>query len=388
METQIAYIDNEVALQHTVKHLLQQKSIYIDLEFDKNHFRYGFNLCLIQIYDGETCFLIDPLPDLDISPLFEVINHREIELVCFAFNEDMRLLHHIGAQPKNIYDLSVATRLLNAEPLSLNNTLALFLNDERYIEHKKSQQKSNWFQRPLSDQQKHYAAEDVLYLPLLEQKLKKELQKMQKSEWMAEEMEFFENYDWKKGATASFLTHKDRKELTMREWIRFKELMVKREQLAESINRPTYKVVDKNIMIELAKSPKKIENWTNIKRVHPKFRTPQIQAQLQAQITQAEKKIREENIPENQPSKKRLSQAEKEIKSELRKTIQRNKDAFFLPIKEELKISEGENLTNYLLSNRRITEIISGDLKLLPYQLDLVINAAKKLGLSIPKFLI
>src|SRR5690554_2430340 len=180
MRPNIQYINDKEGFEKTVAILSSKEAIYIDLEFDKNHFRYGFNLCLMQIFDGETCYLIDPLPDLSIEPIFPVLEDKNIQIVCFAFNEDMRLLHYLGARPNNILDLAIATRLLNYNTLSLNNTLAVFLEDEKYITEKTSQQKSNWFQRPLTDQQKQYAAEDVLYLPNLKLTLLKHIEQEHK----------------------------------------------------------------------------------------------------------------------------------------------------------------------------------------------------------------
>src|SRR5690554_5464757 len=209
MRPNIQYINDKEGFEKTVAILSSKEAIYIDLEFDKNHFRYGFNLCLMQIFDGETCYLIDPLPDLSIEPVFAVLEDENIEIVCFAFSEDMRLLHYLGARPNNILDLAIATRLLNYDTLSLNNTLSVILEDDRYITEKSSQQKSNWFQRPLTEKQNHYAAEDVLYLPALSEELKKRIEAEGKTTWLAQEMEAFENYDWSNGSVAEYLTKKD-----------------------------------------------------------------------------------------------------------------------------------------------------------------------------------
>ena len=61
MESNIQYIDHQESFEKTIAVLASKKTIFIDLEFDKNHFRYGFNLCLMQIFDGENIYLIDPL---------------------------------------------------------------------------------------------------------------------------------------------------------------------------------------------------------------------------------------------------------------------------------------------------------------------------------------
>lgn len=387
MEPNIQYINDKEGFEKTVAILSSKDAIYIDLEFDKNHFRYGFNLCLMQIFDGETCYLIDPLPDLSIEPIFAVLENENIEIVCFAFSEDMRLLHYLGARPNNILDLAIATRLLNYDTLSLNNTLSVILDDESYAAGKSSQQKSNWFQRPLTDQQKIYAAEDVLYLPDLSSVLKKRIQEVQKDDWLKQEMLAFENYDWSNGSIAEYLTLKDQKQLSLREWIRFEKIMNYREELAESLNRPTYKVLDKRIAFDLAKSPNKVSQWLNFKGVHPKFRNEQIQAKIKSFLDEAEQEIAENKIAMGQSSIPSLTKDERLEMGKRRKRQQYFKETFFLPIKEVVKVEYGEHLSNYFLSNRKITDFINKELYLLPYQKEIIVHSAKQLNLSLPDFI-
>ena len=359
MKPNIQYIDNKESFEEALVVLSTKKEIFIDLEFDKNHFRYGFNLCLMQIFDGETCYLIDPLTDIEVEHIFPILENENIQIVCFSFNEDMRLFHHLGARPNNILDLGIATRLLDYDTLSLNNTLSVILEDESYAAGKSSQQKSNWFQRPLTDQQKLYAAEDVLYLPLLSKKLKERIGEGHKEDWLKQEMDAFENHDWANGSIAEYLTTKDQKQLSLREWIRFEKIMDYRETLAESLNRPTYKVLDKNIVFELASSPKKVSQWKTLRGVHPKFKTDEVQSKIEALLSEAEQEIAENKITMGQPSITPLSMEAKQGVGQRRKRQQFFKKTFFLPVKEVVKEEYGENLSNYFLSNRKITDFIN-----------------------------
>lgn len=387
MKPNIQYIDHKESFEKAISILSTKKEIFIDLEFDKNHFRYGFNLCLMQIFDGEICYLIDPLTEIEIEHIFPVLENKDIQIVCFAFNEDMRLLHHLGAKPNNILDLAVATRLLNYDTLSLNNTLAVILEDDRYITEKSSQQKSNWFQRPLTEKQNHYAAEDVLYLPALSEELKNRIEAEGKTSWLAQEMEAFENYDWSNGSVAEYLTKKDQKLLSMREWIRFTKLMDYRETLAELLNRPTYKVLDKKVIFELSTAPKKVEQWKSLKGIHPKFKTDEVQSKIASLLDEADKEISENRITMGQSSIPPLSSEERQAAGQRRKRQQYFKETFFLPIKEVVKNEYGENLSNYFLSNRKITDFINQETLLLPYQKEIVLQTAQKLKLEIPSFI-
>lgn len=388
MKSTIQYIDNTAAFEEVVKILSTKKEISIDLEFDKNHFRYGFNLCLMQIFDGEACYLIDPLNGLNIDLIFPILENPGIQLICFAFNEDMRLLHHLGSKPVNIVDLGVALRLLDYETLSLNNSLLAVLGDDYPIDDKASQQKSNWFQRPLTEQQHVYAAEDVFHLPLLKETLVQKLDETNRTNWFAEEMNAFENYDWSGGEKVAYLTKKDQKMLSLREWIRFEKLMDYREELSASLSRPTYKVLDKKVAFLLATTPKKVSEWTTLKGVHPKLKVDKVQSKIEALLEEAEKEIQENRITMGQSSIPPLTNEERVRINNNRKRVQYVKENFFAPLKEEIKNNFGENFSNYFLSNRKIIEFISGEQTLLPYQRQIIENTAKKLGLELPRFMV
>ncbi|WP_107037339.1 ribonuclease D [Brumimicrobium mesophilum] len=388
MKSTIQYIDNTSDFTEVVKTLSTKSEICIDLEFDKNHYRYGFNLCLMQVFDGEVCYLIDPLKGLDIELIFPIIENPEIQIVCFAFNEDMRLLHHLGARPNNIVDLGVAMRLLNYETLSLNNSLLSVLGEDYPIDTKSSQQKSNWFQRPLTEQQHIYAAEDVFHLPALKEELIQKLEEENRSDWFVEEMEAFEKYDWSGGDKVAYLTKKDQKLLSLREWIRFEKIMDYREELGAFLSRPTYKVMDKKIALTLASSPEKVKDWANMKGLHPKLKTPKFQSDVEALLEEAEMEIQENKITMGQSSIPPMSNEQRLTMNKRRNRIESVKENFFKPIKEEIKEELGENYSNYFLSNRKMVEYVGREQVLLPYQKEIILNTAKKLNLELPQFMV
>lgn len=382
MKADIQYIDDQLVFDAAISKLELADKLYIDLEFDKNHFRYGFNLCLMQVFDGETCYLIDPLGNLKIEGIFPTLENPEIEKVCFAFGEDIRLLHHIGCKPKNILDLAVVRTLLNKSTLSLSNSLV----EELGLDVQSSQQKSNWFSRPLTAEQIQYAAEDVIDLPELRDVLMTELEKMGRSEWMKQEQAHFESQDWTIGAAPEIVPLKDRKQLTMREWIRYSLIMEYRDQLSSSLNRPSYKVIDKNIFIDIAKDPSKVHKWESIKRVHPKIRNTKVKNKLLELLDKANQEIKENKIKEGASSKPRMSDEDRMRHGQLRKEVSYAKDNIFLPIKERMKNDYGEHFTNYLLSNRRIVGIVMGNIALLDYQKRLLNQYSEGIDVSKSKY--
>lgn len=389
MGVEIQYIDNDTDLNKVIDLLAKKERVYIDLEFDKNHFRYGFDLCLMQIYDGENCYLIDPLPaEINIENIFKIIEDDSIEKVSYAFTEDMRLLHHLGSYPRNITDLSVALSLLDIEILSLDNALIRMLGDDIFENKAKvNSQRSNWFDRPLSEEQRKYAAEDVLFLPALYEVIKEKLEEIDRTDWLAEEMDAFEDYDWEDGAVSSYLLTKDKKKLTKREWIRFEKIMHLREDISEKMDRPTYKVINKNIVFDLATNPSLINSWTTIRGVHPKVRTKSVQNAIQNLLKEAEQIIKEENIKENDSALERLPKEEALFIKQRNQRVRLLTDSFFQPVKEWMISRYGTNFTHYFLSNRKVIEYINQSQEMLPYQKSLIAEASRELNLELPSVL-
>ena len=374
---QYTLIEDKKDVVELTETLLKKEAIYIDLEFDKNHFRYGFNLCLLQISDGQNIFLIDPLKGFDIQLISSVLESAEITKVCYAFGEDMRLLHHLGCFPKKVLDLATVRSLLNYPPLSLTN----ILYETMGVEVGKSQQKSNWCERPLSKEQFQYAAEDVLYLPKLEKQLMKEVEEHNRNNWIEEEMSALEQEDWSNSNNFFNLHEKEKKNFTLRAWMRYKALIHFRENLAAQLNRPSYKVIDKNILIDIAKDPLKLDQWKNQKRIHPSLRNSKTKNNIEEVLTAIEKEIAAKNIEETTPARSEINKEEKIRLSQKRKRTEKIKEEFFVPIKKVMINELGEHLTNYLFSNRRMEGIINCSIELLPYQKELLIDYANRLNL-------
>lgn len=381
----IQIIEEQEQLSSVTEKLEQKDRIAIDLEFDKNYYRYGFNLCLMQIYDGSTCYLLDPLSgDLDIKAIFPVLENENIEKVAFAFGEDLRLLHSIGCFPENVYDLDNAISLLNYPPASLTNHLKRILD----IETGQSSQMSNWYERPLSDQQIQYAAEDVKYLFALHDKLVSESQQKEVEPWINQENRAITRQNFADEESSSFLKHKDKKEFSEREWHLYANLMEVREQLAESLNKPAFKVIKKEILADIARNPRQLKNWENTRGIHPRLRNAKIREKLTATLKESQKSADSEGLKDSEPANKPLSTEEFEQQKQLRMKVNQAKQEFFNPIKNQIEMEYGKEVSTFLFSNRIIGDLISRETpEMLPYKSELLIHYADKLDLEIDKYL-
>ena len=70
--TPIILIDSQDKLIAMCNKISIQKEIAFDTEFDRFRWEYRFKLMLLQIYDGESCFLIDPKLIECFKPLWSI----------------------------------------------------------------------------------------------------------------------------------------------------------------------------------------------------------------------------------------------------------------------------------------------------------------------------
>jgi len=371
-------INNFSSFQEALTSIRESKRIFLDLEFDKNHFRYGFNLCLMQLFDGEKCYLIDPLSDINIADIFPILEDESIEIVTFAFSEDLRLFHSLGCFPNRIIDISTAVRLLSLPPISLENLLLDRLN----IPAKKSQQKSNWFERPLKEEQLIYAAEDVIYLPELWDLISKELEKENRTSWLLEEIAFLETQNWQQEESTVEVPSKEMKYFTKQEWMRYSALFLYRDEKAKKLNRPSFKVIDKSILEKLARKEIIPQQILEEKRIHPALKTSKIEKEIDALLSRTEEEIKSKNIAPNAPSRTPLEGQEKLELRKKRSWVNHTKSNILLPVKNWLINQYGEHLANFILSNRKMDGLLYGNVFLLDYQKRIVTEAADNLKIN------
>lgn len=358
-------ITSQSDLDECVDYLQHQEAVYLDLEFDKNHFTFGFTLCLMQIASEDKCFLIDPIAGLDLSTIFPILENPKIRIFTYAFSEDIRLLHHIGCMAKNIVDLAIARTILNKPHISLNN----LIEEKTGQTLSKSQQKSNWCNRPLTEDQLKYAAADVVYLPQISRDVFNELEEANRMSWLKDEIAYLDAVDYSEEYHFITVKENEKKNYTKREWMRYLALLELREELAKEINRPGYRALDKRLIELLAKSPKKIAQWPDYKmNIHPRLKHRAIKHKIQQLFKELESEFESQNISEDAPAREFLNQTERAKRNAERNEFERKKSEYYLPLKEKIKEKYGENIANYLLSNRLIMKYFYNGLEPMPYQ--------------------
>ena len=151
--------------------------IAIDTEADSLHC-YREKLCLLQISVPGHDAIVDPLADVDLSPLRDALANKEV--VLHGADYDLRLLRrNMSFVPQRIFDTVLAARLIGIREFSL----AALVERNFGIELAKGSQKANWAQRPLPARMAEYAVNDTRYLLPMAEQLEKELNSRNRMEW-------------------------------------------------------------------------------------------------------------------------------------------------------------------------------------------------------------
>ena len=138
----------------------------IDSEFVRERTYYA-QLGLLQIYANGTTAVVDPLADIDLEPLWELIADDSVETVLHAGGEDIELFFQQsnGRQPNRIFDSQIAAGFCGLGDSMGYARLVDALFDG--VELDKSLSRTNWLKRPLSEEQLDYAAADASYLAVM-----------------------------------------------------------------------------------------------------------------------------------------------------------------------------------------------------------------------------
>ena len=117
---------------------------------------------LLQIGDGVRAYLIDPLTIDNWQPLAALLENPAVLKVLHACSEDLEVLLRLtGSLPAPLFDTQLAAAYLN---LGFSMGYSRLVSEVLGIDLPKGETRSDWLQRPLSETQISYAAEDAVHL--------------------------------------------------------------------------------------------------------------------------------------------------------------------------------------------------------------------------------
>jgi ribonuclease D len=244
-------VDSPAALARALAVLEGQPALALDTETDA-FFAYRGRICLLQVSVPGHDFLVDPLQGLDLGPFGALLADPARETVLHAAENDVILLkHEFGWRIARLFDTQVACFVLGWKPYSLAGILEARFG--RKLD--KSQQRSDWRQRPLTPEQVAYAAEDTCHLLDLAAELKEGALGAGRMEEIEHECARIAAREWEPEPfdPEGFRRMEGARELSAAALRVLRDLYLFREREAERRNRAPYRVVPDGVLVAIAR---------------------------------------------------------------------------------------------------------------------------------------
>ena len=235
----IHLIESQTEFDSLCKSWTELNTLSFDTEFVRTNTFYP-KLGLLQLADAAACYLVDPLCVSDWSEFCALLNKAKPQFAIHSCSEDLNLLHtSIQCTPSNLFDSQLAAAFNGLGfSISYQGLVKLLLNSEIA----KDETRSDWLKRPLSNTQLVYAANDVCYLSILQDRLLEQLEAKNRTAWFEEECklrsklvcELENQINWKNAYAGISNAWK----LNNQDLAKLRRLCLWREEKARCLNKP------------------------------------------------------------------------------------------------------------------------------------------------------
>src|SRR6266498_4430282 len=244
-----SYVSDPAALAALVDVLRSEPVIALDTESNSFHV-YRERVCLLQLSTRSGDFVVDPLA-VDPAPLAAVLCDGR-ETVLHGADYDVRCLRReYGWRLPRLFDTMAAARRLGRTGLGLS----ALVEGQFGVRLSKSFQRADWGRRPLTRDQLTYAALDTHYLLPIYDALTAELGARGALDEARREFDriagaeprerIFDLEGWRRMKGARELDEPGRAVL--------RALWIAREERASALDRPPFKVMPEQTMLEVAR---------------------------------------------------------------------------------------------------------------------------------------
>ena len=247
------WVADRSALNDTLAALRDQRRLALDTEFERIR-TYWPKLALVQAMLPTGAALVDPLAFDALHDLGDAISQPGQTWLMHSPSEDLvALAPLLPRPPEALFDTQLAAALAGlGTGLGYQKLVALVLG----VELDKSETRSDWMRRPLSDKQLAYAADDVVHLDALGDALIDKLEALGRRDWIAQEGRRTLQAAFAANETAN-LHHDYRSawKLDADAQRRLDAVLRWREQVARDTDRPKPWVIDNAVAHDLAAQP-------------------------------------------------------------------------------------------------------------------------------------
>ena len=251
-DTPLVMIEDDAALAELCARLQNEPVIGVDTEADSFH-HYKERLCLVQVSDPTTDYIIDPLKLSNLDPLKEVLEAPEVVIILHGGDYDVvSLKRDYGIQIRNIFDTMIAAQFLGFPRIGLADLIDRFFGykvDKRFQRH-------DWTRRPLLDEHVDYARGDTHFLLALREVLTHRLRRRKVEAAHTEECVILESREWKRKSLPEqdFYRVKGARQLNEKSLRVLRSLWQFRDSEAQRMDRPAFKVVPDPVLASIAEA--------------------------------------------------------------------------------------------------------------------------------------
>jgi len=260
------FVTTEGELRKATLRLSNAPRLGVDIE-SNGLFKYKASLCTMQIASDDEIVVIDTIAlAANLEPLRSLLGTDGPRKIIHDIAFDARLLAESGLPLGNVFDTSIAARMLGR----VATGLASLLDGELGIKVDKRLQHHDWTERPIRADQLKYLADDVLHLHALADKLIKELETLNIADAVEEET----NYRLAQAIASVDIVDPRPPYLRMKGIDRvpadqlpiLRRLAELRETKAKSLDVPPYKVVGPDVLYAIAQAkPQTLDDLGKIK---------------------------------------------------------------------------------------------------------------------------
>lgn len=284
------WIDDTATLEARCADLAGAPRIGLDTEFMRVD-RYWPRLALIQCEGGGRIDLIDPLALDDLEPVGAWLRAPRPAKIMHGASEDLVALAPIAGAPiAGLFDTQIAAAFAGfGAGIGYQRLCAELLG----IEVEKGEQRSDWLRRPLSERQRHYAANDVRHLEALHERLLERLEHRGMLAWALADCERLAQSA--EDAAEPENPHHDFRSLwrwPIERQARLARLLAWREATARRLDRPRSWLLDNPTAVDLVerepKSPGELAARLASMRGFPKRQLGALFDLLSAPLTDAD----------------------------------------------------------------------------------------------------
>ncbi len=262
--SQAEYVDTPQALEQLCHKLRHADVIAVDTEFIREK-TYFARLCLLQVASRDCVACIDPLALDNLDALLEIFYAKDKLILLHAARQDLEIFHDLwGRVPTPVFDTQIAAALLG-----YNDQIgyAKLVENMLGVQLDKTAVRTDWSQRPLSEKQLAYAADDVRYLLQLYPLIQQQLRQRNRLDWLTEDFaELGQAALYEKDPADSWKRVSGHGKLKPQQLAILQKLAAWREIKARKRDKPRKWILADDLLLSLARqAPTSVEKLAKIR---------------------------------------------------------------------------------------------------------------------------